>query len=397
MDFEPSDKVKLLSEQIERFMNEYIYPAEPIARQQMQEGDDVIEPPVLKEIRAKAKEIGLWNLFLPDDEYGAGLNNLEYAPLCEIMGRSPMASRAFNCNAPDTGNMEILAEFGTPEQKKQWLEPLLEGEIRSCFSMTEPEVSGADPTGLRTLAERDGDEWVINGHKWFTSGAVGAKFAIVMAVTDPKAPIHLRASQIIVPTDAPGFELIRRVPVMGHAGGAGHCEIRYDNCRVPANNLLGPEHGGFVIAQARLGPGRIHHCMRTIGAAERAFEIMCRYANERVAFGGPLGEKQFVQEWVATSRMEIDQARLLTLYAAWKMDTYGKKVARQEISMIKVVAPNMMLNVIDRAMQCLGALGVSDDTPLGAMWREGRGLRMADGPDEVHKMVVARRELRRFA
>ena len=396
MDFEPSDKVKLLSEQLERFMKEYVYPAESIAQQQMQEGD-VIEPPVLKEIRAKAKEIGLWNLFLPDDEYGAGLNNLEYAPLCEIMGRSPMASRAFNCNAPDTGNMEILAEFGTPEQKKQWLEPLLEGEIRSCFSMTEPEVSGADPTGLRTLAERDGDEWVINGHKWFTSGAVGAKFAIVMAVTDPKAPVHLRASQIIVPTDAPGFDLIRRIPVMGHAGGAGHCEIRYDNCRVPASNLLGPEHGGFVIAQARLGPGRFHHCMRTIGAAERAFEIMCRYANERVAFGGPLGEKQFVQEWVATSRMEIDQARLLTLYAAWKMDTYGKKLARQEISMIKVVAPNMMLNVIDRAMQCLGALGVSDDTPLGAMWREGRGLRMADGPDEVHKMVVARRELRRFA
>ena len=396
MDFEPSDKVKLLSEQLERFMKEYVYPAEPIARQQMEEGD-VIEPPIMQEIRAKAKEIGLWNLFLPDDEYGAGLNNLEYAPLCEIMGRSPMASRAFNCNAPDTGNMEILAEFGTPEQKKQWLEPLLEGEIRSCFSMTEPEVSGADPTGLRTLAERDGDEWVINGHKWFTSGAVGAKFAIVMAVTDPKAPIHLRASQIIVPTDAPGFDLIRRVPVMGHAGGAGHCEIRYDNCRVPASNLLGPEHGGFVIAQARLGPGRIHHCMRTIGAAERAFEIMCKYANDRVAFGGPLGEKQFVQEWVATSRMEIDQARLLTLYAAWKMDTYGKKVARQEISMIKVVAPNMMLKVIDRAMQCLGALGVSDDTPLGAMWREGRGLRMADGPDEVHKMVVARRELRRFA
>jgi acyl-CoA dehydrogenase len=396
MDFEPSDKVKLLSEQIERFMNEYVYPAEPVARQQMEEAD-VDEPPVMKEIRAKAKELGLWNLFLPDKEYGAGLNNLEYAPLSEIMGRSPLGSRAFNCNAPDTGNMEILAEFGTPEQKKQWLEPLLEGEIRSCFSMTEPEVSGADPTGLRTRATRDGDEWVIDGHKWFTSGAFGAAFAIVMAVTDPKAPIHQRASQIIVPTDAPGFELIRRVPVMGHAGGAGHCEVRYDNCRVPASNLLGPDHGGFVIAQARLGPGRIHHCMRTIGAAERAFEIMCKYANDRVAFGGPLGEKQFVQEWVATSRMEIDQARLLTLYAAWKMDTYGKKVARQEISMIKVVAPNMMLNVIDRAMQCLGALGVSDDTPLAAMWREGRGLRMADGPDEVHKMVVARRELKRFA
>jgi acyl-CoA dehydrogenase len=302
MDFEPSDKVKLLSEQIERFMNEYVYPAEAIARQQMQERD-IPEPEIMKEVRAKAKGLGLWNLFLPDEEYGAGLTNLEYAPLCEIMGRSPLGSRAFNCNAPDTGNMEILAEFGTPEQKKQWLQPLLEGEIRSCFSMTEPEVSGADPTGLRTRAERDGDEWVINGHKWFTSGAVGASFAIVMAVTDPKAPIHQRASQIIVPTDAPGFDLIRRVPVMGHAGGAGHCEVRYDNCRVPASNLLGPEHGGFVIAQARLGPGRIHHCMRTIGAAERAFEIMCKYANERVAFGGPLGEKQFVQEWVATSRM----------------------------------------------------------------------------------------------
>jgi acyl-CoA dehydrogenase len=293
--------------------------------------------------------------------------------------------------------MEILAEFGTPEQKKQWLEPLLEGEIRSCFSMTEPEVSGADPTGLRTRAERDGDEWVINGHKWFTSGAIGARFAIVMAATDPKAPPYRRQSQIIVPTDTPGFEMIRPVSVMGHAGGAGHCEIRYENCRVPASNLLGPEHGGFVIAQARLGPGRIHHCMRAIGMAERGFEIMCRYANERVAFGGPLGEKQFVQEWVASSRMEIDQARLLTLYTAWKMDTHGKKTARQEISMIKVVVPNTMLRVLDRAMQCLGALGVSDDTLVAGMWREGRGLRIADGPDEVHKMVVARRELKRFA
>jgi acyl-CoA dehydrogenase len=293
--------------------------------------------------------------------------------------------------------MEILAEFGTPEQKKQWLEPLLEGEIRSCFSMTEPEVSGADPTGLRTRADREGDEWVINGHKWFTSGAIGAKFAIVMAATDPKAPPYQRQSQIIVPTDTPGFEMIRPVSVMGHAGGAGHCEIRYENCRVPTSNLLGPEHGGFVIAQARLGPGRIHHCMRAIGMAERGFEIMCKYANERVAFGGPLGEKQFVQEWVASSRMEIDQARLLTLYTAWKMDTHGKKTARQEISMIKVVVPNMMLRVLDRAMQCLGALGVSDDTLVSGMWREGRGLRIADGPDEVHKMVVARRELKRFA
>ena len=398
MDFELSEQAKVIEGQVQRFMDEHIYPAEKTCMEQLgQGGDDGSDPPVLVELRAKAKEYGLWNLFLPDEEWGAGLTNLEYTPLCEIMGRSLIAPRVFNCQAPDTGNAEILAEFGTPEQKEKWLVPLLEGEIRSCFSMTEPEVSGADPTKLQTRAVRDGDDYVINGHKWFTSGAIGAAFAIAMVVTDPDAAPHERMSQILVPTDNPGFNIIRPVSVMGHTGGGGHCEIRYENCRVPTSNLLGPEHGGFVIAQARLGPGRIHHCMRTIGAAERAFEIMCKYANERVAFGGPLGEKQFVQEWVATSRMEIDQARLLTLYAAWKMDTYGKKVARQEISMIKVVAPNMMLNVIDRAMQCLGALGVSDDTPLGAMWREGRGLRMADGPDEVHKMVVARRELRRFA
>jgi acyl-CoA dehydrogenase len=398
MDFEPSEKVKLLQSQVERFMNEFVYPAELVAKEQIEHsGDPHHEPKVLEELKGKAKTLGLWNLFLPDAEHGAGLTNLEYAPLCEIMGRSPLAPRAFNCAAPDTGNMEILAEFGTPEQKKRWLEPLLAGEIRSCFSMTEPEVSGADPTGLRTRADRDGDDYVINGHKWFTSGAVGARFAIVMAVTNPDAPPHQRQSQIIVPTDTPGFHLLRAVPVMGHAGGGGHCEIRYENCRVPVSNRLGPEAGGFMIAQARLGPGRIHHCMRAIGVAERAFEIMCRHANTRVAFGGPIGEKQFVQDWVALSRMEIDQARLLVLYAAWKMDTYGKQVARQEISMIKVVVPNMLMQVLDRAIQCLGSLGMSDDTPVAAMWREGRSLRIADGPDEVHKMVVARRELKRFA
>jgi acyl-CoA dehydrogenase len=303
----------------------------------------------------------------------------------------------FNCQAPDTGNAEILAEFGSPEIKERFLKPLLEGEIRSCFSMTEPEVSGADPTGLQTRADRDGDDYVINGHKWFTSGAVGASFAIVMAATDPDAPPHQRQSQIVVPTDTPGYNLIRSVSVMGHAGGGGHCEIRYENCRVPVTHRLGPEHSGFMIAQARLGPGRVHHCMRSIGAAERAFEIMCSHANHRVAFGGPLAEKQFVQEWVATSRMEIDQARLLTLYAAHKMDTLGKKAARQEISMIKVVVPNMMMNVLDRVIQCLGALGVSDDSPVAAMWRYGRSMRLADGPDEVHKMVIARRELRKWA
>jgi acyl-CoA dehydrogenase len=396
--FEMSDRAKMIEEQLLRFMDEHVFPNERVAQEQIAAGQDPhAEPPILKELRAKAKGIGLWNLFLPDEEWGAGLTNLEYTPLCEIMGRSPLAPRVFNCQAPDTGNAEILLEFGTPEQKERWLRPLLEGEIRSCFSMTEPEVSGADPRGLRTRAVRDGDDFVIDGHKWYTSGAIGASFAIVMAVTDPDAHPYARQSQIIVPTDTPGFELVRAVSVMGHAGGGGHCEIRYENCRVPSSNLLGPQGGGFMIAQARLGPGRIHHCMRAIGMAERGFELMCRYANTRVAFGGPIGEKQFVQEWVATSRMEIDQARLLTLYAAHKMDKYGKKEARQEISMIKVVVPNMLMNVLDRAIQCMGALGMSDDTPVAAMWRHGRALRIADGPDEVHKMVIARRELKRFA
>jgi acyl-CoA dehydrogenase len=396
--FETTDRARMIEEQVLRFMDEQVYPNERTYQEQVEaSGDPHGEPPIMKELRAKAKGLGLWNLFLPDPEFGPGLSNLEYTSLCETMGRSGIAPRAFNCQAPDTGNAEILAEFGTKEQKERWLKPLLEGEIRSCFSMTEPEVSGADPTGLQTRADRDGDHYVINGHKWFTSGAIGARFAIVMAATNPKAAPHERQSQIIVPTDTKGFNIVRAVSVMGHAGGGGHCEIRYENCRVPVANRLGPESGGFMIAQARLGPGRIHHCMRAIGMAERAFEIMCRHANTRVAFGGPLGEKQFVQEWVATSRMEIDQARLLTLHTAWKMDKYGKKAARQEISMIKVVVPNMLMQVLDRAIQCLGSLGMSDDTPVAAMWRNGRSLRIADGPDEVHKMVIARRELKRFA
>jgi acyl-CoA dehydrogenase len=396
--FETTDRAKMIEEQLVRFMDDHVYPNERTYLEQVEaSGDPHCEPPIMKELRAKAKGIGLWNLFLPDPEWGPGLTNLEYTSLCEIMGRSGIAPRVFNCQAPDTGNAEILAEFGTKEQKERFLRPLLEGDVRSCFSMTEPEVSGADPTGLRTTALRDGDHYVIDGHKWYTSGAIGASFAIVMAATNPKAAPHERQSQIIVPTNTPGFHIVRAVSVMGHAGGGGHCEIRYENCRVPVANRLGPENAGFMIAQARLGPGRIHHCMRAIGMAERAFEIMCRHANTRVAFGGPLGEKQFVQEWIATSRMEIDQARLLTLYAAWKMDKFGKKVARQEISMIKVVVPNMLMQVLDRAIQCLGSLGMSDDTPIAAMWRNGRSLRIADGPDEVHKMVIARRELKRFA
>ena len=314
----------------------------------------------MKELRAKAKGLGLWNLFLPDPEYGPGLTNLEYTPLCEIMGRSAIAPRVFNCQAPDTGNAEILAEFGTPGAEGALAAAAPRG--RDPLLLLDDRARGRRAPTRRASARargRDGDHYVIDGHKWFTSGAIGARFAIVMAATNPKAPPHERQSQIIVPTDTPGFNIVRAVSVMGHAGGGGHCEIRYENCRVPVANRLGPESGGFMIAQARLGPGRIHHCMRAIGQAERAFEIMCRHANTRVAFGGPLGEKQFVQEWVATSRMEIDQARLLTLYAAWKMDKYGKKVARQEISMIKVVVPNMMMQVLDRAIQCLGSLGMS--------------------------------------
>ncbi|MGH7859692.1 MAG: acyl-CoA dehydrogenase family protein [Candidatus Binatia bacterium] len=399
MDFSFSPKIEELRKRISAFMDRHVYAAE--AEVLRHEGAPLtVEepyPPEIRELRKKAKAEGLWNLFLPDREYGAGLTNSEYAPLCELLGRSVIASSAFNCAAPDTGNMEILAEFGSKEQKKQWLEPMLDGHWRSCFSMTEPDTAGSDPTGLATRAVRDGDHYVINGHKWFTSGAVGARFAIAMVVTNPDAPSHLRASMLIVPTDAAGFGLVRPVSVMGHTGGGGHCEIRYEDCRVPASNLLGPEGAGFAIAQARLGPGRIHHCMRAIGGAERALELMCRRANGRVAFGGPLAEKQFVQDFIARSRIEIDQARLLTLYAAWKMDTLGKKEARQEISMIKVVAANIYMKVLDRAIQVFGAMGVSDDTPLALMWRQGRALRIADGPDEVHKVVIARRELRRFA
>ena len=397
MEFKISEEGRLIEHELLRFLEQKVIPAEPVYAKESHSTPNGEDPPIMKKLRAEAKGLGLWNLFLPDPEWGPGISNHDYSVLCEHMGRSQIAPRVFNCQAPDTGNIEILAEFGTPAQKEQFLKPLLEGEIRSCFSMTEPEVSGADPTELRTLAERDGDEWVINGHKWFTSGAIGAKFAIAMVVTNPHGAPHERASMIIVPIDAPGFRIVRAVPVMGHTSGGGHCEIQYHNCRVPAENLLGPLNGGFMIAQARLGPGRIHHCMRAIGMAERAFEIMCRHANQRVVGGVKLAEKQIVQDWIATSRMEIEQARLLTQFAAWKMDTVGKKQARTELSMVKIVVPNMMMTVLDRAIQCLGALGVSDDTPVASMWRHGRALRIADGPDEAHKMVIARRELKRYA
>jgi acyl-CoA dehydrogenase len=400
MDFTPSPEVATLRERILDFMDAEIYPVE---REIMEALDAEVAPGVpypkiLVEIREKAKSEGLWNLFMPDERFGPGLSNWEYGLLCEEMGRSPMAApMAFNCSAPDTGNMEILAEHGSAEQRERWLEPLLEGRIRSCFSMTEFDVSGSDPTLLQARAVLDGDEWVIDGHKWFTSGAVGAELAIAMVVTDPDAHPYGRASMICVPTDTPGFNLVRPIPVMGHAAGPGHCEIRYEECRVPATNLLGERGGGFAVAQDRLGPGRIHHCMRAIGSAERALEMMCKRANGREAFGGPLADKQFVQESIAASRMEIDQARLLTLFAAWKMDTDGKRAARQQISAIKIVAANMVMDVLDRAIQIHGSLGMTDDTPLAALWRFSRMLRLADGPDEVHKMVLARRELNRWA
>jgi acyl-CoA dehydrogenase len=400
MDFTPSPEVADLRERVLDFLDDEYY---PIERELMEAIDAEVGPGVpypanLTALREKAKSQGLWNLFMPDERFGPGLKNWEYGLLCEEMGRSPLAApMAFNCAAPDTGNMEILAEHGTPEQRERWLEPLLEGRIRSCFSMTEPEVAGSDPTLLQATGTLDGDEWVIDGLKWFTTGAVGAELSIAMVITDPDAPPYSRASMICVPTDTPGFNLIRPVPVMGHSEGPGHCEIRFKGCRVPKQNLLGERGAGFTIAQDRLGPGRIHHCMRAIGSAERAHEMMCRRANERHAFGGPLADKQFVQEAIAASRMEIDQARLLTLYAAWKMDTEGKRAARRQISAIKVVAANMVMAVLDRAIQVHGALGMTDDTPLAAMWRFSRMLRLADGPDEVHKMVLARREVNRAA
>jgi acyl-CoA dehydrogenase len=399
MDFAPSDRVTELTGRIEAFLDEHLYPVEMEALQALDDevGPGVPYPRILVELRDRAKSEGLWNLFLAD-EHGAGLTNWEYGMLCEVMGRSLVAPFLFNCSAPDTGNIEILIDHGTDEQQARWLQPLLDGDIRSCFSMTEPDTAGSDPTGLAGSAELDEStgEWVINAHKWFTSGAVGADVAIAMLVTDPDAAPHKRASMILVPTDAPGFNLVRPISVMGHDGGPGHCEIRYEDCRVPEGNLLGERGAGFKVAQDRLGPGRIHHCMRAIGAAERALEMMCKRANTRVAFGSTLGEKQFVQEFIATSRIEIDAARWLVLNAAWQMDEFGKREARQAISLTKVSAANVVMDVLDRAIQVHGALGVSDDTPLAVMWRQLRMLRLADGPDEVHKMVIATRELNKW-
>ena len=400
MDFEPTDRCKEILEQVRDFMAEHVYPVEDEVIEAIDREVDVDTPfpAVLVDLRARAKAAGLWNLFLPQQhDDSPGLTNEEYGTICEEQGRSTLvAPWVFNCQPPDSGNMEILAEHATPLQRQRWLEPLLEGEIRSCYSMTEPDTAGSDPTGLSCRAERVGDEWVINGRKWWTSNALGAQVAIVMAVTDPDAARHQRATMLLVPTDTPGFNLVRPLSNMGHSEGPGHWEIAYEDCRVPLDEAtLGARQSGFKIAQDRLGPGRIHHCMRLIGVAERALEMLCERAKERIVFGAPLAEKQFIQDFIATSRAEIDQARLVTQHAAWKLDRVGNKLARGELSVVKLVVPTMALNVVDRAIQVWGAAGVSDDTPLAGMYRYNRMLRIGDGADEVHKQVIARLELRK--
>lgn len=402
MEFMYSEKVQALQARVTQFMEEFIYPNETLYEEQLTAQKDRFGaiPPIKLELMQRAKEAGLWNLFLPDSTYGAGLTNLEYAPLCEIMGRSALAPEVFNCNAPDTGNMELLERYGTEQQKKQWLEPLLEGTIRSCFSMTEPDVASSDATNVEASIVRDGDEYVINGRKWWSSGAGDPRctISIVMGKTNPDAPRHEQQSMILVPMDTPGLKIERMLPVFGYDDAPhGHAEITYTNVRVPVSNVIWEEGKGFAIAQGRLGPGRIHHCMRLIGAAERALEEMCKRVEARVAFGKPLAAQGIVQTWIAESRMEIEQARLLTLKAAYMMDTVGNKAAKQEIAMIKAVAPQMALNVIDRAIQAFGAKGVSDDTPLAFLWVQARTLRFADGPDEVHKAQIAKLELRKYA
>lgn len=400
MDFALSPKAEDLQTRLLDFMDSHVYPAEQVYRDQMAtSGDPHHHPPVVEVLKAEARARGLWNLFLPHQtQWTEGLSNVEYAGLAEIMGRSPLASEACNCSAPDTGNMEILTMFGTPTQQEQWLQPLLEGEIRSCFAMTEPAVASSDATNIECSIRRDGDEYVINGRKWWISGAAShrCKVAILMGKTNPDAPRHLQQSMVLVPMDAPGVTNVRALPVFGYQDREGHCELLFDDVRVPVTNLLGEEGGGFAIAQARLGPGRIHHCMRCIGMAERALELMCRRVQSRVAFGKTLAEQGVIQEWIANSRIEIDQVRLLTMKAAWLMDTVGNKGARTEISAIKVVAPNVALAVVDRAIQAHGGGGVSDDFPLAAMYAGLRTLRLADGPDEVHRMQLARRELRKY-
>ncbi|MBF5033709.1 MULTISPECIES: acyl-CoA dehydrogenase family protein [unclassified Micromonospora] len=403
MEFAYDDRTVELRQRLEAFLTECVYPAEPVHHEQVAAaGDPWARPPVMEELKAQARERGLWNLFLPDARYGAGLTNLQYAPLAELTGRSPhLAPEALNCAAPDTGNMELLAEFGSEEQRKQWLMPLLAGEIRSAFCMTEPEVASSDATNIATRIVRDGDHYVINGRKWWSSGAMDPRceIFIVMGKTDPDADRHRQQSMILVPRDTPGVTVRRGMRVFGYSDAphGGHAEIDFSDVRVPVDNLVGEEGTGFAIAQARLGPGRIHHCMRLVGMAERALELLCRRVLDRVAFGRPLAEQGVVREWIAESRVRIEQARLLVLKTAWLMDTVGNKGAHTEIQAIKIATPLMAEWVIDKAIQAYGGAGVSQDTPLAELWAAARTLRLADGPDEVHRASLARRELRRWS
>ncbi|MFC0028115.1 acyl-CoA dehydrogenase family protein [Micromonospora chaiyaphumensis] len=403
MDFAYDARTVELREKLEAFLTECVHPAEPVHHEQvLAAGDPWARPPVLDELKAEARARGLWNLFLPDPRYGAGLTNLQYAPLAELTGRSPhLAPEALNCAAPDTGNMELLAEFGSDAQRDRWLTPLLTGEIRSAFCMTEPEVASSDATNIATRIVRDGDAYVVNGRKWWSSGAMDPRceIFIVMGRTDPGSDRHRQQSMILVPRDTPGVTVRRGMTVFGYSDAphGGHAEIDFTDVRVPAENLVGAEGSGFAIAQARLGPGRIHHCMRLIGMAERALELLCRRALTRVAFGRPLAEQGVVREWIAESRVRIEQARLLVLKTAWLMDTVGNKGAHTEIQAIKIATPAMAEWVIDKAIQGHGGAGVSQDTPLAALWAQARTLRLADGPDEVHRASLAKRELRRWS
>jgi acyl-CoA dehydrogenase len=397
--FETSDRAKKYRADLLEFMDSHIYPAEAVYHEQMRAfGDPHFHPPVLEDLKAAARERGLWNLFHPHPEWGPGLTNLEYAPLAEIMGRSHIASEACNCNAPDTGNMEVLTLFGSDEHKEKYLRPLLDGTMASAFAMTEPQVASSDATNIELRMERDGDAYVLRGRKWFASNALhrNCKVLIVMGKTDPDAAPHRQQSMMVVPVDAPGITVMRGLPVFGYQDREGHAEIDFTDVRVPAKDVLKGEGEGFAISQARLGPGRIHHCMRAIGAAERALELMCRRARSRVTFGSPVAERSNIQDWIAEARIDIEMIRLLTLKAAYLMDTVGNKEARTEIAAIKVAAPNIALKIVDRAIQVHGAAGVTEDFPLAMMYAHLRTLRLADGPDEVHKRAIARQELRQY-
>lgn len=400
MDFAPSEKASDFAKRLTAFVTDEVIPAEPVYTEQMvASGDAHFHPPILEDLKRRARELGLWNLFHPNPEYGAGLTNSDYAPLAEITGRSALlAPEATNCAAPDTGNMEVLTLFGSAEHKQRWLRPLLDGEIRSAFAMTEPAVASSDATNIEMRMTPDGDDWILNGRKWWTSNALHplCRVLIVMGKTDPDAAAHLQQSMMVVPIDAPGITIVRGLPVFGYQDREGHAEIVFEDVRVPGEDVLAGPGAGFMIAQARLGPGRIHHCMRAIGMAERALELMCERASTRIAFGKPIAANANIQDWIAESRIDIEMVRLLTLKAAWMMDTVGNREARTEIAAIKVAAPNVALKVVDRAIQVFGGAGVSDDVPLAMMYAHLRTLRLADGPDEVHKRTIARAELRPY-